>query len=295
LQSALSSLEDVEKIIQKEEADKRSWTAWFMSPLYTKRVDTVAEREQKERERIERLHTKDFKRRKLQAQQSELKDYEDLQRDKLREFEVANRKDDLSVSALQELIRALQVREQREKEKREREAQEKKWREWRAQQAREHARQEEARRKQEAKAREAQAKRDREREDEQRRQRIMAQLAREIEIKQRYEEAVEREALRARMATEFAETRRTARADQSTKVMNCSHDGWWSKVTVHSACENCLISGFGYLLQCPTCQTKACASCQSMLRPPLKRGRRGRTQRQIPRTPSPSSDYDYYD
>lgn len=294
IQSAFSSLEDVEKAILKEEADKKSWTTWLISPLYSKRVDTQEEKEQKERERIERLHTKHFKQRKLQAKQSELKGYEDLQREKLRELEIANRKDEMSISALQELIRAQQIREQREKERLEREAQEKTWREWRAEQVKDQARQKEERRRQETKAREAQAKRAKELEDERRRQQMREQLARDNEIK-RYEEVVKREALYAKKAAEFAESRRRARADQSTRVANCSHDGWWNKVIVHSACDTCSTSGFGYLLECPTCHMKACASCQSILLPPLKRGRRGKTQRHIPRTPSPPSDYEYYD
>lgn len=45
----------------------------------------------------------------------------------------------------------------------------------------------------------------------------------------------------------------------------CIHKGWWPKVEGRMACENCSQT-YEYLLRCPDCSMKACASCQRKLR-----------------------------
>lgn len=63
----------------------------------------------------------------------------------------------------------------------------------------------------------------------------------------------------------------------STTRSNCIHEGWWDKVDGRMACEKCGVSRYSYLLQCPGCQFKACASCQQVLRPPRRNMNRMRT------------------
>jgi phage-related minor tail protein len=63
----------------------------------------------------------------------------------------------------------------------------------------------------------------------------------------------------------------------STGRSNCIHEGWRDKVEGRRACERCGVSRYSYLLQCPDCSYRACASCQKVLRPPKRYGNKLKT------------------
>ena len=87
---------------------------------------------------------------------------------------------------------------------------------------------------------------------------------------------------------------------------NCLHGGWWPKVEAtpprgRLSCEQCS-KAYSYLLQCPGCKIKACATCQQQLKP--AKNDRAKTKsrpgyQQKPKQPRPQPHYDndddYYD
>lgn len=51
-----------------------------------------------------------------------------------------------------------------------------------------------------------------------------------------------------------------------THSLACRHDCWWPEVKSHTFCPVCH-EAWAYLLQCPSCEMKACPRCQSTIRP----------------------------
>ncbi|KAE8441365.1 hypothetical protein EG329_005468 [Mollisiaceae sp. DMI_Dod_QoI] len=159
LQSAIREFEDIEKAERAEEAAAKSWSTWFLSPLRQKSVEVESEKEQKARDRLQRLHSKNFKERDLTKKESELREREAILRTKRQVFDDANKKDDITKAAIEERIRAQKERERLEKERLEREElqrarreqaekdqreTERQWAEWREQQAAERKKREQA-------------------------------------------------------------------------------------------------------------------------------------------------------
>jgi hypothetical protein len=72
----------------------------------------------------------------------------------------------------------------------------------------------------------------------------------------------------------------------------CLHSGWWPKVQGRMACPKCSES-WTYLLQCPSCDMKACPRCQAGLRGRMPHNTR-RRNRKAPPTPDYSNGDDSY-
>jgi hypothetical protein len=87
----------------------------------------------------------------------------------------------------------------------------------------------------------------------------------------------------------------------STSRSACLHEGWWDKIEGRMTCESCAVSRYSYLLQCPSCKMKACASCQQTLRPPKRNVNRMKADQTRYHTPERtnfgfgSTYYDDYD
>ncbi|KAF8850433.1 DnaJ-domain-containing protein [Acephala macrosclerotiorum] len=284
LQSVIRKFEDIEKAERAEEAAAKSWSKWLLSPLYQKPVETEERKEQKARDRLLRFHIKNFRERDLQKKELERKELESLLRTKRQEFDNANKKDDIAKSAIEERIRAKRERERQEKERLEREELQRAWKAKLEKMQREAARAERERTERQEKER-------MEREEMQRvwkeqfekRRKEAARAARErAELQEK--QATERkkreqaeEAARKERAEEIRKRQEAARASEAfqgnrkgqEQPATCRHDAWWPKLEGRRVCEKCSIT-YGYLLQCPKCEVKTCASCQQTLRPPRR-------------------------
>ncbi|EFR02051.1 hypothetical protein MGYG_05054 [Nannizzia gypsea CBS 118893] len=288
LQNAIKILEEVDKAEDAEERAAKSWSAWFLSPIYKKRVETEEEKESKARERVQRLHNKTFKTMDLKKKDSKLKNYQSLLKAEQEVFDNANRRDDATLFMAEERIRAKREREQQEKDRQERESWQRAWRETYERQRREEAEAAKKRReqqeKEEAELRERQAKEKarQEREFQQRAWREAYQRQRREEAeaakKRRKQQEKEEAELRERQAKEKArkEQEELDKSRRRRAPTRCFHDCWWDKVEGRMACEKCSVSRYSYLLQCPLCKMKACAACQQQLRP--RKRNRGRNK-----------------
>lgn len=158
LQISIREFENAEKAAQAEEAAAKSWSTWVLSPVYGRQLKTEEEREERARERLQRMHSKGFKERDLGKKESQLREQEILLKMKRQEFDDANRRDDEAKAAIEERVRAeiqkekdrvareeaqklwdehikrrqeadRAAKERAEKEKKERDAMDKAWRE----------------------------------------------------------------------------------------------------------------------------------------------------------------------
>ena len=305
LQAAIREIEEKENKEKEEEAAKASWGRWFLNPIYGKPVETEEEKEKKARERIGRMHSIRINEAKLGNKEEDLGRWEKILLEGERVFASENMKDQLNRNVFEERIRVKKERVQREKDriKREKERTEREARE-RAQ--KERLEKERIEREARAKAwREEQAKQYREGQErvaEERRKREAEEAARlkrqeEInkallaEAERRRNEQKRRMEKRARVNQAHQEdpARSYGKADtsssaypapgfaSSTARSNCIHEGWWDKVEGRKACERCGVSRYSYLLQCPSCSYRACASCQKVLRPPKRYGNKMKT------------------
>lgn len=268
VEEEIKSLESIAAAEVAEEAWKKSWSAWVLSPIYKKTQDSEEEKADKERKKQERRIEKDMKERRIHLKKAELEKQENLLRNGQAEFNSADGADDNKIRSLQAKI----DREARAREAREREAREKREREAAA----ERRRQEEQ---------EAAKRRKREQEEWEKRQR---EAAEEREKRQReaaeewekWQRKVAEEAKKRQAANEAAARRRQEEQEQGgtswkdfydedggfSAASACVHDGWWPKVQVRTKCPKCHDT-WNYLLECPGCKTKACPKCQSAIRP----------------------------
>lgn len=300
LQNAIQKITEIDKAEDAEAAAANSWRTWFFSRIYEKRIETVEEKDTRARERLQRLHDRSFKETALKKKESELKDYENLLKSKQREFDCANKKDDNAILMVEERIRVKREWAQREKARLAAEASAKAWKEnlerWQ--------------READEAARIAKERREREQ-----------KLAAEQWKKQQAEEAVRRkreQEIHEAFWKDYMEPRIFARAGSYASTQagnetysnfaptsklekeNCCHEGWWDRVDGRMTCEQCSVSRYSYLLQCPECKMKACASCQQQLRPRKRNIGRGgygeASWKRKTRTPSPppyDNDFDW--
>lgn len=195
-------------------------------------------------------------------------------------MDTANLVDDGKIRVIKDIIRA---REQRERQTKERERQEKERveREIRARIWKEQQEQRERERLEALKAH-----RERERAAEQRRQEEQARQRQKI-IDDRAEQTRQRE----KIIDDRAKAYREQYEHPNLAEGSCYHDGWWPKVQGRTACPECNES-WTYLLQCPSCMTKACPRCRSAIGPRMRNTAR-RNGRIPPRAPSQNYFYDY--
>ena len=250
------------------EAQKNSWTAWLMSPIFKKAEDTEEEKARKDRWRQESRIEKDMKERRLALKKADLKREQSLLGKAKEEIDAADLADEGKIQMLQAKIRAREAWERQEREKAERER-EKAERErmakiWKQQQAQREQREKEA----------AEA--------------LRKKLAEQRAAEQKRQE----EATRKWQEMINNETKRYEGSTRQPYTSPCRHDGWWSKVQGRTACPKCY-EIWTYLLQCPGCTMKACPKCQATIRPRLSR-RTTRTYRSTPsyvRSPPPPDPY----
>jgi hypothetical protein len=293
LRDAIRHFEEITKAEDAEKAAESSWATWLLSPVYKRPIVTEEEKEHKARDRLQRVHAKSFKERDLKKVEEKLKEKEEVYALFRQEFDNANRKDDAAKARIEDRIRSIRTREllekmkiereerervrreQFEKERVEREKREKLWREQREKQEREAAKAEHERLKQMV---------------EQAKKKAAGTAARK-----KQEELLNRAGRRATRSGQEVdiETFHSSASIFNAAAGGCLHDGWWAKVEGRRACSRCSIT-YGYLLECPGCQMKACASCQKDLRP-LKRNRAGMNSSKTRRhsTKTPYAEYSY--
>jgi hypothetical protein len=279
LEQEITNLDTIFAAEAAAEAQKNSWAAWFLSPIYKRAEDSEEEKERKDRARQERRIEKDMKERRLNSNKGDLKTQESLLKIAQDEVDAATRSDDEKIRVIQARIWARENRERRERENRERE------------------------------------RRDKERQERERQERErMAEI-----WKQQQEQWMKREREATEASRKQAEEKRAAEQKRKKPrkfqeqhahpyppegsagqgyTSACRHDGWWPKVQGRAACPRCYES-WTYLLECPGCMTKACPRCQAAIRPrvPRNAARTNPTFPQRVRTPSPNLDshYDWFD
>ncbi|TVY85436.1 DnaJ-like protein subfamily B member [Lachnellula suecica] len=258
LQNAVQEIDRIGKAELDEVAAAKSWSAWFMSGFRKPCVETEKKKEQKARERIQRMHVKSFKEREWKMKESELKEKRMVLKQMQEDFDNGNHKDDDIRYNIEERVYARQLRQEQERERVEREAREK------AELARrkeEHERQEKARVERERQQK-AEAEYWKEFQANAAKQRAEMEAGANLEKKRQEKANAE--------AAEHSSNRSTFR---STK--HCRHDGWWSKIHARTTCSHCDAT-WNYLLQCPDCDEKACPICQQDLRPARRNRNRNR-------------------
>lgn len=246
LEQEIKNLDSIRAAEVAAEAQKNSWRTWLLSPLYKKAEESEEEKARKDRGRQERRLEKDMKERRLTSKRLDLKNEQTRLKEAKDEIDAADKCDE-------EKIRMIHAR---------------KW----AREAREiFEREAKLRRQQQAQQAERRAREDRERQER------MERLRRE----QQEQEKKERAAAEKRAAEQRRYAEATRRQEQQLRenifqsyasTSNCDHRDWWHKVQGRAECSRCYES-WSYLLECPGCRIKACASCQAGIR----RGRGART------------------
>lgn len=100
------------------------------------------------------------------------------------------------------------------------------------------------------------------------------------------------EAFRRQLAQAYA--RAAAAAEQRRREASasiCQHEGWWPKVQGRASCPDCH-DRWTYLLQCPSCEKKACPKCQAAIRRRRPRAAAGASRRGAS---GPDFGYDFDD
>jgi hypothetical protein len=184
---------------------------------------------------------------------------------------------------------AEEQRKREEEERRKREAkQAEEWRKAMEQRQKE----EEEQRKREAKQAEQRRKAKEQREKE-----LEAQRMKEIRESKSLAEMLQKMNMDSEATSRQSGTRTRSARDARTTASSsayCQHQGWWNKVQQGNlTCENCHTRR-GWLLECPSCQMRACAGCRKTLQTAAKDPSKSRTR--VHRQYTPSYDnYDAYD
>ncbi|KAJ4300740.1 hypothetical protein N0V90_002828 [Kalmusia sp. IMI 367209] len=135
LQRRIRQLELEIKILAKieaaEAAQKNSWVAWLLSPVYRKPEESEEERERKDRARQERRIEKDMKERRLESRRTDLKNEQNLFIKAKEEVDAADLSDDVKIRTI---LARIWLRESLEREERERAERDKAARFWKEQQ-----------------------------------------------------------------------------------------------------------------------------------------------------------------
>jgi hypothetical protein len=310
LRDAIRHFEEITKAEDAENAAENSWTTWLLSPVYKRPIVTEEEKEQKARDRLQRVHAKSFKERDLKKIEEKLKEKEAVYALFRQEFDNANRKDDAAKATIEERIRSTRARELLEKMKIEREEREKVRREQLEKERVEQEKRDRFWREQREKEKVEREKREKLWREQREKQEREAAKAEQERLKQILEQAKKKAAETAARKKQELLNRAGHRVTRSVQEVDietfhssastfnatggsCLHDGWWTKVEGRRACSRCSTT-YGYLLECPGCQMKACASCQKSLRPP-KRNRAGMNSSKTRRhsTKTPHTEYSY--
>jgi hypothetical protein len=281
LQQEIRNLDNIIAAEAAEEAQKKSWGTWFLSPISKQPVDSEEEKARKDRIRQERKLEKDMKERRLEWKKEDLSKEESRLQNAQAKVDAADMVDNEKIQVIRDNI---WFRETREREERERVEREKRAREWKKQQEQQERREKRAReaaealRKKQAEERAAEQKRAWEAEEERRKKQAAERAA-------EHKREVERARRRQKIIDDNAEKARQRRA-------SCRHGGWWPKVEGRTNCPECSES-WTYLLQCPGCDMKACPKCQYGIRHSYRTPHNGtRTSRSQNYSYNNDDDYD---
>jgi hypothetical protein len=287
LEQQINSLNSIVAAEVAAEAQRNSWGAWLLSPIYRKAEDSEEDKERKSRERQERRIERDMKERRLQATVAASREKEGLLNKAKVEVDAADCNDNRKIGVIQNKINARAARERHEKERQERQKEEA-----------ERQRREQAERERQAKLRQQQQEQKRQRDHdaaEAARIRAEAQSAEQVrqeEASARWRKTLDDEARQFRKR--YAQSDHTNDYHHQGYTSGCLHDGWWPKVQGRAACPECY-DVWTYLLECPTCPKKACPKCQAAIRPRISQGEARRRGKQYQRPASPVLGYDWYD
>lgn len=81
----------------------------------------------------------------------------------------------------------------------------------------------------------------------------------------RKEQAARERARAARQTEAAAQERENMFGSQRSGQGMCSHRGWWTRCEGSAICESCGKYYRSWILACPSCDIKACASCRPLL------------------------------
>jgi len=209
---------------------------------------------------------KDMKERRSELKKADLKTQQSRLRTAKEEVDAADLVDARNIRLIEARILAIKNREKEKRERAERKRQEKIWKQHQEERQNREREAAEALRKQQAELRVTERKRQ---EEEARRWQDMINRASHL----------------------YPNEEDTYQAHTSI----CRHDGWWPKVQGRTDCPRCFES-WTYLLQCPSCETRACPRCQRAMRPRIPRGTARTDRKDVPRarasSPNSYSDYD---
>ncbi|KUJ17110.1 DnaJ-domain-containing protein [Mollisia scopiformis] len=125
LQSAIQGFEDTETAERAKDEGTKRWPARIFSHRSRKSVQAQEKKEQKERDRLQRLHSKTLREIELKKKWSEIRDHETLFETKRQEFYDANKADDIIKSAIEQVMRIKQqIHQQAERYEKEKAARE---------------------------------------------------------------------------------------------------------------------------------------------------------------------------
>jgi hypothetical protein len=279
LEQEIKNLDSIVAAEAAAEAQKNSWGAWLLSPIYKTAEDTEEEKSRKDIERQERKLEKDWKERRLELRKADLKKEESRLRDAEGKVDAANLADTRKIQVIQDRIWLREQRERQESDRIERERL-----------AKIRKQQQEQREKKEREA--AEALRTRQAEEREAAEAWRTRWAEERAAEQKRRDDDSRE-FRERYANATGPRSRYSFATEGSTseapISTCHHDGWWPKVQGRTACPKCYKS-WSYLLQCPGCTMQACPKCQASIRPRMPRN----TARTNRRTPLRASSPDYF-
>lgn len=255
LEQEIKFLDSIVAAEAAEDAQKNSWGTWLLSPIYKNAEDSEEVKTRKDRGRQERKIEKDLKERRLGSKKTDLRKEEILLRDTKEELDARNLADERQIQVIHDRVWARETREKEEKMRVEIERL-----------VRIQKQQQEQRKKQEREAAEVLRKRQAE-------ERV-AEQKREEERERKWRKFIADETVNDREQYahfDFPECVSTAEGRTRQAVTStCSHEGWWPKVQGRTACPDCYDT-WTYLLQCPSCEMKACPKCQAAMR--VKRSR----------------------
>ncbi|KAK6437706.1 hypothetical protein LTR95_006102 [Oleoguttula sp. CCFEE 5521] len=100
-----------------EELQKNSWLTWVLFPLYKRVGETVEERDRKSIARQERRVEKDMKERRLSSQQKNLRDKEQQMLQAKKEYDASDRYDSMRIAAIEQTVRERESQARLERER----------------------------------------------------------------------------------------------------------------------------------------------------------------------------------
>ncbi|KAF1920202.1 hypothetical protein BDU57DRAFT_486702 [Ampelomyces quisqualis] len=268
LELDIKTLESIAAAEAAAEAQKNSWGAWLLSPIYKRKVDTEVEKALKDREKQERRIEKDMKERRLETKKGDVREQESLLKKAKEEADAAIAADDKKKQVIESRRYARELRARQERERAQEEIRTKLRKQQQEEQDRWNKEVAEKIRRQQAAARAAEE----------------ARLA-ELRAAQAKRQEKAAEDLRKRAQAQRASFASTTTRNDPVQTSGCIHEGWWDKIHGRAPCPECY-DVWNFLLECPGCPMQACPKCQSNLRPRLPRRQR---------TPSPEYSYADFD